>query len=90
MKKKKWMAVIAAVIIGVSAYSGYSTYQAHNQNLESDLLLANIEVLAEIETETSWSCDASSSGPCKASCGVCFTQIEGTGKVIGTHSCTRN
>lgn len=81
------MAVVAAAIIGASAYSGYRTYQAHNQDLESDLLLANIE--AGIETDTSWSCDGSG-GPCGADCKICGTSVHGTGKLTGSHKCSSN
>ena len=48
MKKKKFFApLVGAVVLGLSAYAGYRTYDAYNGVSESDLLLANAEALAD-------------------------------------------
>ena len=46
MKKKIFMPLLGAVVLGMSAYAGYRTYDAYNGVNESDLLLANAEALA--------------------------------------------
>ena len=46
MKKKILMPLLGAVVLGMSAYAGYRTYDAYNGVSESDLLLANAEALA--------------------------------------------
>ena len=49
MKKKIFMPLLGAVVLGMSAYAGYRTYDAYNGASESDLLLANAEALADDE-----------------------------------------
>ena len=44
--KKTFMPLLGAVVLGMSAYAGYRTYDAYNGVSESDLLLANAEALA--------------------------------------------
>ena len=39
MKKKFFVPLIGAVVLGLSAYAGYRTYDAYNGVSESDLLL---------------------------------------------------
>lgn len=47
MNNKKFFApLMGAVVLGLSAYAGYRTYDAYNGVSESDLLLANAEALA--------------------------------------------
>ena len=47
MKKKILVPIFGAVVLGLSAYVGYRTYGAYSEKeLESDLLLANVEALA--------------------------------------------
>ena len=50
MKKKIFMPLLGAVVLGMSAYAGYRTYDAYNGVSESDLLLANAEALADDES----------------------------------------
>lgn len=46
MKKKKFFApLVGALVLGLSAYAGYRTYDAYDGVSESDLLLANAEAL---------------------------------------------
>ena len=47
MKKKFFAPLMGAVVLGLSAYAGYRTYDAYNGVSESDLLLANAEALAD-------------------------------------------
>ena len=49
MKKKILMPLLGAVVLGMSAYAGYRTYDAYNGASESDLLLADAEALADDE-----------------------------------------
>lgn len=51
MKKKFFAPLIGAVVLGLSAYAGYRTYDAYNGVSESDLLLANAEALANNKGE---------------------------------------
>ena len=46
MKRKFFAPLMCAVVLGLSAYAGYRTYDAYNGVNESDLLLANAEALA--------------------------------------------
>ena len=50
MKKKFFAPLMGAVVLGLSAYAGYRTYDAYNGVSESDLLLANAEALAGDES----------------------------------------
>ncbi|WP_288607096.1 hypothetical protein [uncultured Paraprevotella sp.] len=48
MKKKKFFApLLGALVLGLSAYAGYRTYDAYNGVSESELLLENAEALAD-------------------------------------------
>ena len=49
MKKKIFAPLLGAVVLGLSAYAGYRTYDAYAGNSEDDLLLANAEALAIVE-----------------------------------------
>ena len=44
MKKKVFVPLMGVVVLGLSAYAGYRTYDAYAKVSESDLLLANAEV----------------------------------------------
>lgn len=47
MNKKRFFApLLGVVVLGLSAYAGYCTYNAYYGVSESDLLLANVEALA--------------------------------------------
>lgn len=49
MRKKLFAPLLGAVVLGISAYAGYRTYDAYADVNESDLLLANAEALADGE-----------------------------------------
>lgn len=60
MKKKIFMPLLGAVVLGLSVYAGYRTYDAYNGVSESDLLLANAEALADDEgTKVKYKCYSS-------------------------------
>lgn len=63
MNNKKFFApLMGAVVLGLSAYAGYRTYDAYNGVSESDLLLANAEALANPDeggSSESWDCYSS-------------------------------
>ncbi|MFQ7268407.1 MAG: hypothetical protein ACLRPS_16460 [Paraprevotella clara] len=54
MKKKFFAPLMGAVVLGLSAYAGYRTYDAYNGVSESDLLLANAEALATDDESPSY------------------------------------
>ena len=56
MKKKVIAPLLGAVVLGLSAYAGYRTYDAYQGVDESDLLLANIEALATGESGSGGTC----------------------------------
>lgn len=92
MSKRKFFApLMGAVVLGLSAYAGYRTYDAYHGVSESDLLLANAEALAsgEYDTYTTWKCDAINKEDCGASCSVCGTSVHGTGGLSGEHRCKK-
>ena len=49
MKKKFFVPLMGALVLGVTTYAGYRTYDAYAGVDESDLLLANIETLADVD-----------------------------------------
>ena len=64
MMKKTFMPLLGAVVLGMSAYAGYRTYDAYNGVSESDLLLANAEALAGDEGGFNKSNGYNPSGSC--------------------------
>ena len=47
MKKKVFAPLMGAVVLGLSAYAGYRTYDAYaERQIANDLLLENVESLA--------------------------------------------
>lgn len=86
MRKK----IFAAFVIAVG-FAGYNVIQSHNdKNALSDLLMANVEALAEGgEASSTWKCNGWW-GSCKAYCGICGSSIEGDGNQEGSHSCSKN
>ena len=54
MRKKIFAPLLGAVVLGLSAYAGYRTYDAYAVNSEDDLLLANAEALADGEGESNY------------------------------------
>ena len=50
MKRKFFAPLMGVVVLGLSAYAGYRTYDAYNGGSESALLLANAEALADDES----------------------------------------
>lgn len=95
--RKKWIAIVATMVLGVTIYGSYHAYGGYEQDkrIESDLLIANIEALAEIETNTTWKCQGSvPKNNCSAYCGTCGTRVPASGKsdgsLSGSHSCHMN
>lgn len=60
MKKKFFVPLMGALVLGVTAYAGYRTYDAYvEKETESNLLLENAEALAENNeggSSESWDC----------------------------------
>lgn len=87
MRKK----ILAAFIVAAGvAFAGYNMIQTQNEkDALADILMANVEALANGgETSTTWKCSGWW-GTCKATCGLCGTRIEGSGSPEGTHSCSK-
>ena len=72
MKRKFFAPLMGAVVLGLSAYAGYRTYDAYNGVSESELLLANAEALAILEF---MGCD------CYTSIRTCRIYVGSTGGV---------
>ena len=53
MKKKIFAPLLGAVVLGLSVYAGYRTYDAYAGKNVGDLLLANAEALAVDELDAS-------------------------------------
>lgn len=54
MNKRKTVltSLIGAMVLGISVYAGYSTYDSYQQTqLENNLILENIEALAQTESD---------------------------------------
>lgn len=89
--KKTLLTLAGVVTLGISAYTAYRAYDINSQKGPEDLLLANVEALADkesgLETYTTWSCDASSFSSCHAKCPACGTEVQGTGALTGSHRC---
>ena len=67
MKRKIFAPLMGAVVLGLTAYAGYRTYDAYNVAGESDLLLADIETLASDEA---WNPYCYNGGEGSTSCSI--------------------
>lgn len=85
MKKKNYLlaALVATAVTGT--YGAINTTKC-DKDLSS-LELANIEALSVTESVTTWSCIGANDKPCGIKCGICGTEINSTGTLIGSHSC---
>lgn len=68
MKKKFFVPLMGALVLGVTTYAGYRTYDAYAGVDESDLLLANIETLADVDE--AWNPVCYNGGPGSKSCSI--------------------
>lgn len=74
--------------IAIASLVGTKTFKSNIDDCNC-LLLANVEALSKYETSTSIICNGNNNKSCKFRCGQCGTSITGTGKLEGTHSCTK-
>lgn len=51
--KKVWAAPLFTILLGITAYSGYHTYNKYQEINESLLTLRDVEVLAQNESGSS-------------------------------------
>lgn len=88
MKRKKFL-VSGSFMLALVAFAGsYHAYTSSSAVEEADLLLANVEALAEGgEGKTTWNCDGKNNAPCKADCFGCNVHIASTGALTGSHTC---
>ena len=71
MRKRFFVPLIGAVVLGLSAYVGYRTYDTYNEVSENNLLLMNVEALAsDAESGVEIESCLSIAGPCKLSSGA--------------------
>lgn len=79
--------VIITIVAMFAAVSGYGIYASQQFETMSDLMLTNVEALADGgETNTTWDCEGWW-GDCSAFCGLCNTKVEGDGSIKGSHTC---
>ena len=84
MKTKilKYVFVVAIAMVG-----GINVFNAQKSEPLSDVALANVEALAQSETNTTWMCSGFW-GDCYAICGACKTQVgPSNGQISGSYSC---
>lgn len=67
-KKTFLTAFLSIVVIGISIYAGYNTYENYTKINESDLLLANIETFAN--SDEAWNPYCHSGGSGSNSCSI--------------------
>ena len=88
MKKNILKVAFVAAIVLVSGINVFNSQKTENL---SDVVLANVEALAndfEAFTETTWSC-VGKVGKCGAECGLCGTKIpKSEGTLTGYHKCS--
>ncbi|MFI3261506.1 MAG: hypothetical protein R3Y26_01225 [Rikenellaceae bacterium] len=87
--RKNFKMAIAAMILGIAGYVGCSIYKSATMTEQEILIAKNIEALTNVETNTTWNCDASVKTKCSASCPSCGTKVSGTGALSGSHSCNQ-
>lgn len=81
-KRKRFSAILMGVaVVDLSAYVGYRTYDAYAGVDESDLLLANIETLADVDE--AWNPVCYNGGPGSTSCSIGAGISIGQGGVSG-------
>lgn len=88
MRQKKFL-LLGSFMLIVAAAGSYYAYTSNSAVEEADLLMANVEALADDEASTSWNCDAKSSSSCSASCLACKIDVSGTGALTGSHTCKK-
>lgn len=80
---------IYAIAIAASLLTGYTAYNAHNKQDMKNLLLANIEALADNESETDMKCEGFL-GICKFNCKHCNFSWSAIGShIVGSHKCSQ-
>lgn len=82
--KKKLFIIAASVMCATAIYFMANATQKESTH---DLMIQNVEALAEEETSTTWNC-INNTGNCNASCGQCGTSVSEKGDLIGTHHCS--
>ena len=86
--KKNIIKVALVAVVGLIA--GINVFNAQKAEVLSDVAMANVEALAQTETNTTWRCSGFW-GDCYALCGSCNTQVgPSNGELSGTHSCKTN
>ena len=82
---KKFIKV--AFVAAIAMVGGVNVFNAQKAEVLSDVAMANVEALAQTETNTTWRCSGFW-GECYALCGSCNTQVgPSNGQLSGTHSC---
>lgn len=81
---KKVMILLSAIVLTASAATAAYVFSQKS----SGLFEANVAALTDGESYTSWGCRGGIS-VCEAECGVCHTRVSGTGRLTGSHTCSR-
>ena len=83
MKKK--LIILAGSLMALAICA--TTYFSANANSDVSLLMQNVEAVAQGEgATTSWNCSGGVVH-CSAKCGVCKTEVNGSGRLTGSHEC---
>jgi len=83
MKKKIFAILIVAV---VAVFAGYNVYQSQKGGMMSDLMLANVEALAN-NTENGGEVSCTASTPCGSGGSVSCSGVSGCASYIGYVKC---
>ena len=87
MKKKIFS---ASFVVAMTAIVGYNTYVNQNKNEMPDLALANVEALANNESESNLACEGLL-GYCSMDCKDCgFSWWAFGAKLVGKHNCSQH
>lgn len=88
MRRKKFL-ISGSFMLALVAFAGsYHAYTSSSAVEEADLLLANVEALAEGgEAQTTWECLSQKSDLCQADCNTCNVHVKGTVPLKGSHTC---
>ena len=81
---------IYAIAIATILLTGYTAYNAHNKQETTNLLLANVEALADNESDTDMNCEGIL-GICKFNCPYCSFSWSAIGShIVGSHKCSQS
>ena len=86
--KKRVLSLAGLVTVIIVAIATILISRVNDQRAIGEIAIKNVEAIANIETNTTINC-VGTSGKCKFRCGMCGTEINSKGRLVGTHTCNQ-